>query len=229
MNYLYLHGFASAPQSTKAIYLRDRFHELNQSLLIPDLNQNDFFSLMLTRQIQQCENILSNYPGDWIIIGSSFGGLTATWLAQHNIAIKQLVLLAPAFYFLQYWERQLGPEQLHQWQQIGSIDVYHYGVQRSVPLSYLFWQDASQYNESDLQRDLPTLIFHGINDDIIHIQSSHQYSQSKTHCELVALDSDHALTDVMDEIWERTQHFLHLEIYRYIENSRISMKTYDDI
>jgi uncharacterized protein len=212
MNHLYLHGFASAPQSTKAIYLRDRFHELNQSLLIPDLNQNDFFSLTLTRQIQQCEDILSNHPGDWSIIGSSFGGLTATWLAQHNAAIKQLVLLAPAFYFLHYWERQLSPEQLHRWQQTGSIDVYHYGAQRSLPLSSLFWQDASQYHESDLHRDLPTLIFHGINDDTIPIQSSRQYSQAKSHCELIEMDSDHALTDVMDKIWERTKHFLHLEI-----------------
>jgi uncharacterized protein len=212
MNYLYLHGFTSAPQSTKAIYLHERFGELNQSLLIPDLNQNDFFSLTLTRQIQQCENILSNYPGEWSIIGSSFGGLTATWLAQHNVAIKQLVLLAPAFYFLQYWKRQLGADQLHQWQQTGSIDVYHYGAQRSLSLSYLFWQDASQYHESDLQKDLPTLIFHGINDDIIPIQSSRQYAQVKSHCELVEMNSDHALIDVMDEIWKKSKHFLNLEI-----------------
>jgi uncharacterized protein len=212
MNYLYLHGFASTPQSTKAIYLRNRFHTLNQFLHIPDLNQNDFFSLTLTRQIQQCENILSNYPGEWSIIGSSFGGLTATWLAQHNVAIKQLVLLAPAFYFRRYWQRQLGTEQLRQWQQTGSIDVYHYGAQRSLPLSYLFWQDASQYHESDLQRDLPTLIFHGTNDDTIPAQSSHQYLQSKVYCELIEINSDHALIDVMDEIWERTQPFLHLKI-----------------
>ena len=210
MNYLYLHGFASAPQSTKAIYLHERFQVLNQSLLIPDLNQNNFFSLTLTRQIQQCENVLSSYSGDWSIIGSSFGGLTATWLAQHNVAIKQLVLLAPAFYFLQFWKNQLGPEQLLQWQQTGSIDVYHYGEQRSLPLSYHFWQDASQYNETELKRDLPTLIFHGIKDDVIPVQASRQYCQSKSYCELIEMDSDHALTDVIDEIWEKTRSFLHL-------------------
>lgn len=212
MNYLYLHGFASAPRSKKAIDLRDRFHTLNLSLIIPDLNQNDFFSLTLTRQLQQCEAILTNYPGDWSIIGSSFGGLTAAWLAQHNPAIKQLVLLAPAFYFLQHWEKQLGSAQLSQWQQTGSIEVYHYGEQRSLPLSYHFWQDACHYLESDLQIDIPTLILHGTKDDIIPIGSSRKYLQSRSQCRLIEMASDHALTDVMDEIWSETSLFLHLEI-----------------
>jgi uncharacterized protein len=212
MNYLYLHGFASAPQSTKAIYLCDRFLELNFPLIIPDLNQDDFFSLTLTRQIQQCEEILVSQPGDWSIIGSSFGGLTATWLAQRYPMVQKLVLLAPAFYFLKYWEQQLGAEQLSQWQHMGSIEVYHYGVQCPLPLSYQFWQDASQYDESDLQRDLPTLILHGRNDDVIPIQSSHQYLQSHPQCELIEMESDHALTDVMLKIWDYTCQFLNLNL-----------------
>ena len=50
--YIYLHGFASSPQSSKAIYLRDRFAEINLNLEVLDLNQGDFTHLTLTRQIQ---------------------------------------------------------------------------------------------------------------------------------------------------------------------------------
>ncbi len=50
--YIYLHGFASSPSSTKAQYLRARFASLQINLNIPDLNQGDFSHLTLTRQLQ---------------------------------------------------------------------------------------------------------------------------------------------------------------------------------
>jgi uncharacterized protein len=48
MNYLYLHGFASGPQSMKAVDLCDRFAQQGFDLKISDLNQADFFNLTLT-------------------------------------------------------------------------------------------------------------------------------------------------------------------------------------
>jgi len=53
MEYIYLHGFASSPKSSKAQYLRDRFAEINLNLNVLDLNQEDFSNLTLTRQIEQ--------------------------------------------------------------------------------------------------------------------------------------------------------------------------------
>lgn len=54
-SYIYLHGFASSPESTKAKYFRDRFSCLGIDLKTPDLNQNDFSGLSLTRQLHQIE------------------------------------------------------------------------------------------------------------------------------------------------------------------------------
>ncbi|WP_299042188.1 YqiA/YcfP family alpha/beta fold hydrolase, partial [uncultured Thermosynechococcus sp.] len=162
MQYLYLHGFASSPRSGKAQYFRDRFEELGQSLLIPDLNQGDFFHLTLSRQIAQVAALLS--PGEPVtIIGSSFGGLTAAWLAEKHPQVVQLFLLAPAFEFASHWLPRLG-NQYHRWQETGVLEVYHYTAERLLPLSYDFAKDLLAYDDRQLQRPVPTLIFHGLQD-----------------------------------------------------------------
>ncbi|PLZ96401.1 esterase, partial [Fischerella thermalis CCMEE 5328] len=57
--FIYLHGFASSPNSAKARYIRDRFAELNIKVNIPDLNFGDFSHLTITRQINQVASIIS--------------------------------------------------------------------------------------------------------------------------------------------------------------------------
>ena len=42
MKYIYLHGFASSPDSEKAQFIRDRFLEKQIALSVHDLNQNNF-------------------------------------------------------------------------------------------------------------------------------------------------------------------------------------------
>lgn len=208
MNYLYLHGFASGPRSIKALYLRNRFRQQGLNLIVPDLNQSDFFNLTLTRQLRQCEAILATKPGAWTILGSSLGGLTAAWLGQRNLNVDRLVLLAPAFKFLPHWQQQLGTAKLEQWQKDDSIEVYHHVEGRSMPLSYAFWKDVSQYAETELNRTaIATLILHGVADEVIPIEVSRHYAAQRSECTLVELPSDHGLTDVLPEIWAATQQF----------------------
>ena len=116
--YIYLHGFASSPQSNKAQYISDRAkQEIGIKLNVLDLNQGDFTNLTLTRQIQQT---IAAFPHKHIpvtLIGSSFGGLTAAWVAAQYPQVKSLVLLAPAFGFPNSWLSRLGEAQVKQWQQ----------------------------------------------------------------------------------------------------------------
>ncbi len=72
--YIYLHGFASSPQSQKARYLRDRFAEIDINLDIIDLNAGNFSELTLTRQIEQTKSAFPADDSPVTIIGSSFGG-----------------------------------------------------------------------------------------------------------------------------------------------------------
>jgi hypothetical protein len=206
-SYIYLHGFASSPYSTKAQYLRDRFWEHQIALKIPDLNQGDFSHLTLTRQLKQVASEFPTPATPITLIGSSLGGLTASHLAQKYSQVRCLVLLAPAFGFTDLWLSQLGETQVRQWQESGYLSVYHYGEQRSLPLHYQFLVDASQYCERQLQRSVPTLILHGRNDEVIPIQSSRDYASQRPWVKLVELDSDHALTDIMPEIWQAIQKF----------------------
>jgi uncharacterized protein len=221
-SYIYLHGFASSPDSTKAKYFRDRFSSLNIDLKTPDLNHNDFSNLTLTRQLHQIETEflkpqtlqsqaenIKNF-GEVTIIGSSFGGLTAAWLAQRQLFVKQIVLLAPAFQFLSHWLPLLGKEQLEKWQSKQSLPVYHYGAQRYLPLNYQFVTDLAQYPEEKLMRSVPTLILHGKHDTIIPIQASRSFAANRPWVELIELEDDHSLGNFLAEIWEAIQKFCYL-------------------
>ncbi len=209
-NYIYLHGFASSPQSGKAKYIKARFSDLQIPLLIPDLNQNDFSHLTLTRQLKQVETLFPPAPTPIILIGSSFGGLTSTWLAENHFQIQRLVLLAPAFGFLSYWLDKLGEEKIQSWKNAEYLPVYHYGENQYLPLHYDFLVDAANYDESQLKRSIPTLILHGLYDDVIPIQSSRNYAADRPWVQLIELDSDHSLNNVISEIWQAVKTFCQL-------------------
>ncbi|WP_377477167.1 MAG: YqiA/YcfP family alpha/beta fold hydrolase [Microcoleus anatoxicus] len=218
-SYIYLHGFASSPDSLKAKYFRDRFSSLAIDLKTPDLNHQDFSNLTLTRQLHQIETaflspqtlgpVAENIKNvsEVTIIGSSFGGLTAAWLAQRQLSVKQIVLLAPAFDFLSHWLPRLGQEQLQKWQSEKYLPVYHYGEQRYLPLNYQFVEDMAQYHEEKLIRSVPTLIIHGLHDTIIPIQASRNFAANRPWVQLIELEDDHSLGNFLAEMWEAIQNF----------------------
>lgn len=208
--YIYLHGFASSPKSSKASYLRDRFAEMNLKLKVLDLNQGGFGSLTLTRQIEQTIAACPDSTTPVTLIGSSFGGLTSAWVAQQEVRVQNLVLLAPAFGFPQNWYSRLPPDQIKQWRESGYLSVYHYGEDKLIPLHYKFLEDAENYPLTGLTRSLPTLIIHGVHDEVVPIQVSRNYVQQHSQVELIELASDHGLNDVRERIWQETRKFLSL-------------------
>ncbi len=208
MKYIYLHGFASSPDSAKARFIRDRFLEKQISLSVPDLNQNNFSELTLTRQIRQVSQEFNDVPVT--LIGSSLGGLTAAWLGEKYPQIERLVLLAPAFGFLSHYLTRLGSEAVQNWQESGFLSVYHYAEKRSLPLSYQFVLDSQNYADHALRRSIPTLILHGQRDEVIPLTASQEYAQSRSWVELIELDSDHGLGDALPEIWSKIQLFCDL-------------------
>ncbi len=211
LEYVYLHGLASSPQSAKARYLRARFLASDLDLKILDLNLEDFSHLTLTRQLEQTQAECLSSPRPAIVIGSSFGGLTAAFLGEKHVQIQRLVLLAPAFGFLSHWLTKLGEQKVQQWQQTGYLSVYHYGEMRALPLHYQFVVDASKYQEQKLKRPIPTLILHGRKDDVVPIQFSRDYALNRPWVELIELEDDHLLAKVMPEIWQEIQDFCQLD------------------
>lgn len=85
MNIIFLHGLESSGQGFKGRFFKNQFSEI----LTPD------FSGSLKQRMEQLYPIL--YKGkNWILIGSSFGGLMAAlYTCQYQEKVKKLVLLAP--------------------------------------------------------------------------------------------------------------------------------------
>ncbi|MEN9206645.1 MAG: YqiA/YcfP family alpha/beta fold hydrolase [Gloeomargarita sp. GMQP_bins_120] len=203
---VYIHGFGSSPRSGKAQYLQKQLARVGMPMAIPDLNQGDFTHLTLTRQIQRVAETLT--PEPTVLIGSSFGGLTAVFVAERYPQVSHLVLLAPALRMREYWLQRLTPAQWEQWRTQGTIPVYHYGEGKELPLHYGFWTDLQTYDESRLQRPVPTLIVHGRQDDVVPLAVSEDYAHTRPWVTLISVDDDHTLHRSLDWIWGQLVAFL---------------------
>ena len=131
---LYLHGFASSPSSSKAIYFRDLLAAAGASVEILDLAAGDFEHLTITSQFAVLQNAARGEPV--ALMGSSMGGYLAALYSADHVEVSRLVLLAPAFRFAQRWRERLGARQMEAWQQAGTVDVYHYGDKRNRRLAF---------------------------------------------------------------------------------------------
>jgi uncharacterized protein len=200
--YIYLHGFSSGPGSTKAIYMQKCFANIGIDLLVPDLNQGDFTHLTVTRQIEQVVDLFPKNGEPVTLIGSSLGGWISAIIAQDRPQVERLILLAPAFDFLHHWLPKIGDLQLSSWQNTGYLSIYHHALKDVSPLHYNFLLDARKYPLAAIDRCLPTLIIHGLNDDVIPISASRDFVRTRPWVELLELESDHQLTDAIDGIWQ---------------------------
>ena len=208
MNYLYLHGFASSPQSTKARYMQQKFKQLGLTLHTPDLNLTDFSTVTLSEQLDYLNRTYLNNNQPLVVIGSSLGGFLAVQLAAQNPLVQKLVLFAPAFGFSQRVAKTLGEENIVKWQLDGSREFYHYGLKRNVNLQFKFFVDAQNYSEEKLTRSLPILIFHGLHDEVVPASLSEEFMKRRSQVTLKLLNDDHALGNDLDNIWQDTKQFL---------------------
>jgi uncharacterized protein len=210
--FIYLHGFSSGPGSTKAKYIRAQFAQIGVDLQVPDLNQDDFTHLTVSRQIAQVVDLFPADGSPVTLIGSSLGGWISAIIAQTHPQVERLILLAPAFDFLAHWLPKIGETQLNSWQKTGYLSIYHHAIKDVSPLHYDFLLDAHKYPLHEIDRVLPTLIIHGINDDVIPISASQNFVEDRPWVELIEWDSDHQLTDLNQEIWQEICRFCDISI-----------------
>ena len=60
--FIWLHGFASSPQSSKGQFVRARLEERGAHLVLPDLNEPSFFDLTVTRMLGQLDVLSQGSP-----------------------------------------------------------------------------------------------------------------------------------------------------------------------
>lgn len=208
VNLVYLHGFASSPGSNKAQEFRRRLAERGVLLHIPDLNVPDFEHLTLTAMLARvAETVRALPPGSVGLIGSSMGGLVALHFAdryrdREGARVEKLLLMAPAFDFMENRQRQLGDEGLARWRESGWLDVSHYGSETTRRVHYGLVEDIQGYDSYAVQVDVPVLIFHGTNDASVDYRQSVRFAESRPNVDLRLLNSDHQLLDQTDIIFE---------------------------
>ncbi len=205
MRFVYLHGFASSPGSRKARFFAARFQELGIGLEVPDLAEGDFKNLTLTAQLKLIAKISEGEPVS--LIGSSMGGYLAALYAARHAEVEKLVLLAPAFSFASRWAETLGERAVEQWKRTNALKVFHYSEGREVELGYQLAEDALQY-EAYPDVAQPVLIFQGRNDTVVPPEYAVRFADRHPNARLHLMDSDHELTNVMEEMWVETEEFL---------------------
>mgnify|MGYP001166265763 FL=1 len=197
--FIYLHGFASGPNSSKAQAFKKRFEKLDITFHVPDLQEGDFENLTLSGQIRLVQNIIDrDKRKKFGLIGSSMGGYLASLIAQTRDSVKALYLMAPGFNFLNRWRETLNLSKTTQ----DLIPVFHYRYNKEVLLNTYLFRDAETWESLPFERKVPTLIVHGLHDTTVNILESRNFVSNHPGCELKELDSDHGLLSCVDWIVE---------------------------
>jgi pimeloyl-ACP methyl ester carboxylesterase len=208
---LYLHGFASSSQSTKAAYFADRLRGHGIPLLCPDFNEPEFATLTLTRMIEQLGAELARLDGRAALIGSSLGGTLAILAADpFRNAIDRLILLAPAVMFAKPGHHLLPPERIDDWSRRGSLPFFHYGYNAERLLNYSFYEDSLKHDAFHATVPQPTLIFQGLHDTSVDHGTVEAFASSRANITLSLLDDDHQLIASLPGMWEGIADFLGL-------------------
>jgi len=206
MQYVWLHGFASAPTSSKGQFVRDRLRERGIELAIPDLNEPSFFDLTVTRMLQGLD---ARIAAPAVLFGSSLGGFTAaTWAALRPERVHALVLLAPAFDLGPRWSQRMGPAEIAKWRTQGRYAFDHHAWGRKEDLSWGFLADAHRHQGFPLPR-CPTLVVQGKRDEIVEPALAREFTRRmEGRAELVEVDEGHELNANLLALWRLVDAFL---------------------
>lgn len=220
---IYLHGFRSHCNGEKALQIARHAISKQRSWLRFDLRGHGNSDGELRNQLisSGLSDLLSIV--DWlghrplILHGSSMGGWISLLAAQRRQPrIKAMMLIAPAFNYIQNNLGTLPIEVKNKWQ----ADTYMsfpdaYG-EEPYSLRYDIMQDAEQYDvmHTNVDIGIPLHIVHGENDPIISITRTENFIQ---HAHLPKLNferipgGDHRLTEHIpliirhiDALWQET-------------------------
>lgn len=205
--HLYLHGFASGPQSMKGVAFAEHFAHRGITFDRLNLRVPSFEHLRLSAMIEVAGRAIGGPDDRAIVIGSSLGGLTAARLAERDPRVEKLVLLAPAFQLTARWEQILGAA-FEDWRRTGWREVVDYTTQQPARVDFGFIEDAAAIDVGFPDVRVPTLILHGTRDDSVPIEHSRRFAAGKANVELIELDDGHELAASLPRLLAETERFL---------------------
>jgi pimeloyl-ACP methyl ester carboxylesterase len=209
MQLIYLHGFASSPGSNKAQKFRRALADRGVVATVPDLNQGDFTGMTLSRQAALLERLTADSPPrSAVLVGSSMGAYVSALFAARSDRVAALVLMAPAFGFIERWIGRMSQEALAEWERRGSMMVFHYATEEMTPIGWGLVEDARTHPAYPDIGELPALVFHGLHDESVPVDCSRRFAEDRPSVTLRLLDDDHSLAQSADGIIDESFEFL---------------------
>jgi pimeloyl-ACP methyl ester carboxylesterase len=201
MKFLYLHGFASGPDSKKGVAIAK--HLTAQGIAVERLNLRVPSSehLRLSAMIETARAAIGGSDDRAVVLGSSLGGLTAARLAERDARVVALVLLAPAFQLVSQWRTRGGGAEWRAAEERGFFEVDDLVNGGRVHVDFEFTNDVSRIDSTpfpDIR--VPTLVIHGTRDDVVSIDRSRDFAKTRPNVRLVPVEDGHDLGASLDTI-----------------------------
>ncbi|WP_394827731.1 YqiA/YcfP family alpha/beta fold hydrolase [Pendulispora albinea] len=209
--WLYLHGFASGPQSSKGVALSEHYSRRGIALERLNLRVPSLEHLRFSAMKRVVHDAIGGPSDRAIVFGSSLGALTACRVAEEDARICALVLLAPAFRISPRWRVRLGEEAWRRWEETDALEIDDYAEKRRTTVDYGFIRELESLEaHGDGWPDVrvPTLIVHGVNDDVALIDNARTWAAGKRHVRLVEVDDGHELVASLARIADEADAFL---------------------
>jgi len=211
---LYLHGFASGPDSYKGRAFEDYLAARSYSVRRLDLRVPDRDHLRISAMVALTQQAADEHR-QVALIGSSLGGLVAAYVAAHHPRVLGGVLMAPAFGFAERWARSFGPRGLERWRSGIPLRVPDHAGGPALAVDFGFYEDAAELERSwgacersDSTRGVPLLAFHGRADETVDIAGTRAFASLHDEVHLVELDDGHPLIESLPTMLPRSADFL---------------------
>lgn len=213
--WIFVHGFGSGRDGDKARALATAATERGYLFVTFDQQGHGdsgggFEKITVQRSLDDLRTVLKEpaikAAKHRVVIGSSFGALVACWAALTNPdQIDALLLIAPAFGFLERIVATLDEQERERWQAGGLIRIQNQWIDQAIESRIL--DDRLAHTEARLPQELqqPTVVLHGRGDEIVPYEHSvrffEQHLGSQVELRLFA-DGDHRLQRYQTEIIE---------------------------
>jgi pimeloyl-ACP methyl ester carboxylesterase len=209
--WLYLHGFASGPDSTKGVAVAKHYAARGIQVARLNLRVPLMEGLLVSAMLDTVRAALGGPEERAVLFGSSLGGLVAARMAEQDARVCALVLLAPAFRVVEQLHRRLGDKTWAHWRTAGWIETDDFAEKRKVRIHSGFIPDAEAVDARtggwpDVR--VPTLIIHGRADDTCDVRYSREWARGRRHVRLVEVEDGHELTASLPRITAESDDFL---------------------
>ena len=203
--FLYLHGFASGPNSAKGVAFAAHYAKRGIPFDRLDLRVPSLPHLRLSAMLATVQQAIGGAGDRAVVLGSSLGGLTAARVAERDPRVVALVLLAPAFQLVARRRELPGWDD---WRRTGWREILDYQTRQPARVDFGFAEDAMVIDVGYPDVRVPTLILHGVRDDAVPIETSRAFAQGKPHVQLIELDDGHDLIASLPRLLGQADQFL---------------------